>query len=166
MNKSKESKIFNKLNSSKFNFPVIILCVLVFFIGTNEAFTYTKNNVYFEFGGDAFLGSINYEKLLNSKLYLRTGLMVWNNQDRNSSGTETSNIFLLGAGYIYRLKNNSNLEIGLTVSERNSNTVFTVPVGYRYQPKNSGFMFRITVVPFFSQEGLMPWGGISLGYTF
>ncbi len=39
--------------------------------------------------------------------------------------------------------------------------------GYRYQPLNSGFVFRFTWTPAITNEGFFPaWFGFSLGYGF
>lgn len=144
---------------------VLLLMMAVLFT-EHKAYAGFPSNLYLEIGGDAFVGSINVEKLLDRNTYLRAGATGWKRPARNESGYELKSTFLFGAGYLFKLKGNSRIEAGLTVSRRNSATVFTVPVGYRYQPEKSGFIFRLTFVPFVSQEGLLPWIGISLGRTF
>lgn len=39
-------------------------------------------------------------------------------------------------------------------------------VGYRFQPQDGGFRFSIGVTPVFGRFGVLPWAGLSLGYTF
>lgn len=42
----------------------------------------------------------------------------------------------------------------------------TATIGYRYQPANSGLNYRIAFVPIIYDQGILPIGGISVGYTF
>jgi hypothetical protein len=44
--------------------------------------------------------------------------------------------------------------------------VATASIGYRYQPEHKGINFRIAFVPILYDEGIIPAGGISVGYTF
>jgi hypothetical protein len=44
--------------------------------------------------------------------------------------------------------------------------VATGSIGYRYQPEHKGLNFRIAFVPILYDEGVIPAGGISVGYTF
>jgi hypothetical protein len=71
-----------------------------------------------------------------------------------------------------------NLELGigvipLTVSiggdsglKRGTAVFGTATLGYRFQPLDGGFMFRIGLTPFFNSGGAVPSGGLSLGYAF
>jgi len=42
----------------------------------------------------------------------------------------------------------------------------TSTFGYRYQPADGGFLFRIGLTPFYSDGRPQIWGGLSLGYAF
>jgi hypothetical protein len=44
--------------------------------------------------------------------------------------------------------------------------VATGSIGYRYQPEQKGISFRVAFVPILYDEGIIPAGGISVGYTF
>ena len=44
--------------------------------------------------------------------------------------------------------------------------VATGSIGYRYQPDHKGLTFRVVFVPILYDEGIIPAGGISVGYTF
>ena len=44
--------------------------------------------------------------------------------------------------------------------------IATASIGYRYQPEHKGINFRIAFVPILYDEGIIPAGGISVGYTF
>jgi hypothetical protein len=41
--------------------------------------------------------------------------------------------------------------------------VGTGVLGYRYQPEDGGFMFRVGFTPLFNDKAFLPWGGLSLG---
>ena len=42
----------------------------------------------------------------------------------------------------------------------------TATAGYRFQPNDGGFVFRIGFTPLFGSTGFLPWAGLSLGYSF
>lgn len=42
----------------------------------------------------------------------------------------------------------------------------TAALGYRYQRPGGGFVFRVGLTPLFGPGGILPWGGLSLGYSF
>ena len=44
--------------------------------------------------------------------------------------------------------------------------IATATIGYRYQPTHKGINFRIAFTPILYDEGIVPAGGISVGYTF
>jgi hypothetical protein len=44
--------------------------------------------------------------------------------------------------------------------------VATGSIGYRYQPDQKGISFKVEFVPIMYNEGVIPAGGISIGYTF
>ena len=44
--------------------------------------------------------------------------------------------------------------------------VATGSIGYRYQPEQKGISFRVAFTPILYDEGVIPAGGISVGYTF
>jgi hypothetical protein len=44
--------------------------------------------------------------------------------------------------------------------------VATGSIGYRYQPEQKGISFRVAFTPILYDEGIIPAGGISVGYTF
>lgn len=47
-----------------------------------------------------------------------------------------------------------------------SGIVSTLTLGFRLQPEDGGFNFRVAATPFYGPEGVFPYGGISFGYTF
>jgi hypothetical protein len=161
-----------------------------------------KNTCYFEIMGSAFYYSINYERIFSKKenlqFMMRLGLSVipYTFDYRKNTYTLPITISaLLG-------KRKSKLELGLGVAcyfdpasiyttqtlrdnyQWDGYHIYSPPfevfpnliVGYRYQPKYSGFMFRIAFTPFlnriepryrnFDNTLIIPFGGISIGYAF
>lgn len=74
--------------------------------------------------------------------------------------------FEIGAGATYanlhdKYKSNSDF-----LSFDNDDTVIgTLTFGYRYQPEDSGFNFRVAFNPLFNSNSFVPFIGISFGYT-
>lgn len=68
-----------------------------------------------------------------------------------------------GATFLHSTGNNT----GKTWSfDKITGFVATGSVGYRYQPEQKGISFKIEFVPIMYNEGVIPAGGISIGYTF
>lgn len=53
-------------------------------------------------------------------------------------------------------------------AKRKSLAIIDTFIGYRFQKKDGGLMFRIGATPFFviSERAFVPWGGLSFGYNF
>lgn len=68
-----------------------------------------------------------------------------------------------GATFLHSTGNNT----GKTWSfDKITGFVATGSVGYRYQPEQKGISFKVEFVPIMYNEGVIPAGGISIGYTF
>jgi hypothetical protein len=140
------------------------------------------NSLYLELGGSGLLWSANYDRMFGEYLSLRVGV----------EGLEFDPLCdcksfffvvpvtasaLVGPGaHKLELGLGATTFIGTTDSTgyRPTPTVWATGVfGYRYAPKQSGFMFRATFTPVFgylssrgAQPIAFPWGGISVGYQF
>ena len=78
----------------------------------------------------------------------------------------------------YAGEGNSKLELGAGMTfvtgtvdwfgmkESGSIVVGNFNIGYRYQPVDGGFFFRIGFTPQFTFEGIQAWGGLGIGATF
>jgi hypothetical protein len=78
---------------------------------------------------------------------------------------EHSSLFQVGGGATFLRSTGNNT--GKTWSfDKITGFVATGSVGYRYQPEQKGLSFKIEFVPILYDEGLIPAGGISVGYTF
>jgi hypothetical protein len=68
-----------------------------------------------------------------------------------------------GATFLHSTGNNT----GKTWSfDKITGFVATGSIGYRYQPDQKGISFKVEFVPIMYNEGVIPAGGISIGYTF
>ncbi|MDB5024672.1 MAG: hypothetical protein JWP78_2427 [Mucilaginibacter sp.] len=78
---------------------------------------------------------------------------------------EHSSMFEVGAGTTFLSSRGDNK--GKTWEfDKITGFVATGSIGYRYQPQHKGINFRLAFVPILYDEGIIPAGGISVGYTF
>jgi len=131
------------------------------------------NSFYFEAGGNAVVASFNYDRLFGESFAGRVGLGGIGNEYGGGVvavpmtlsrllGTGAHK-FELGAGAIYARE--------YWFWEVNNYLSLTGIVGYRYQPKTKGGVFRVGFTPIFGfnpEEGVLffPWGGVSFGVAF
>ena len=140
-----------------------------------------KNSIFFELYGSAFLYSINYERIFYLKsenIYVgRAGAFIFPLVEEGNGPWYSIPLTinkLIGTS-------NHKLEIGIgeliTIAKTNDgtktnlNSVTNVILGYRYQPKNSGLLFRLSYTPWISNDDFPDFegshrGGVSLGYSF
>ncbi len=131
-----------------------------------------NNTIYLEGGGPGGFYSINFERRI-SDFGVRVGFSYFS----NSNFKVTS--FPLGFNYIGVGGQSSHLELGATATlaifegtglfTDGTSTVAVLGsgiIGYRYQPADGGFNFRIGAAPLLGNFGLQPWGYISFGGTF
>ena len=137
-----------------------------------------KNAIYFEGLGVGGFYSINYERLINTNTSLSIGYSSWT---ITILGTDS----FMGIPIIFHYfpgEQNSKLEFGIGLEfqqmknggwfggagSNNSDVRFFCAFGYRYQPLNGGFQYRVVVYPFVgsSQPPVIILIGISLGYCF
>ena len=128
------------------------------------------NAVFVEFLGQGIFLTANYERMLFTttphNIALRAGFGVWGWMGDSgiivpvdASYLSGSNHKLeLGIGYVFITGNNS--------LDNLSNGAFTTLIGYRYQPIDGGFVFRIGFTPLRGAKKMEPWVGLSLGYAF
>ncbi len=124
----------------------------------------SRSTVFIELGGTGVLGSVNYEHLVTDWLGLRAGFV---------SDLRTVTIVPMTANFLIGSSIEHKLELGIGVSTVITPDAMPVPlwtggIGYRYHPALSGFLFRAAFTPLYGsaiQGGILPWGGISVGYT-
>jgi hypothetical protein len=134
-----------------------------------------KNVVYVETLGNAVVLSVNYERMMRNYLAVRVGvnaLGVVIHEDGAStlivpvmltylSGLGSSRAeFSLGARFAA-----GDLDVGR--ADMDLDGVYpTATLGYRFQPREGGFVARAGFTPVLSGDGVWPWIGFSFGYAF
>lgn len=77
-----------------------------------------------------------------------------------------SSFLELGAGTTFLNSTGTNQGNSKWEFDKVTGFIGTATIGYRYQPRAKGLNFRIAFVPILYDEGLIPAGGVSVGYTF
>jgi hypothetical protein len=78
---------------------------------------------------------------------------------------EHSSMFEFGAGTTF-LNSTGDSKGKTWAFDKITGFVATGSIGYRYQPEHKGINFRLVFTPILYDEGVIPAGGISVGYTF
>ena len=130
---------------------------------------FRHHSIYLELGGNSVLYSLNYDYSLSlsegAKLALGAGLGLYS-IDSYSDGpfpTKANLFFFTPEANILFGKNSHHFETGASL------LLFQIPalrIGYRYQPRKGGFLFRAGFTPFVVGMSFIPWGGVSFGYSF
>ena len=130
-----------------------------------------RNAVYVEALGNGLVYSLNYEREVAPRWWLRLGA-GWVGSGgafpvtaSYLAGTAPHHLEI-GAGPLLVVWPDFGDEAGDLGSTGGTSLLGTGTVGYRYQPQEGGLMFRIGATPVFSLEGLLVWAGVSLGYAF
>ncbi len=138
-----------------------------------------RNALYVELGGAGLFYSINYDRHLVGGLHLRGGYATLSNNYwlngrvhmvpvQLAFVSNATHALELGAGATFVKDNGaSGLELDTKNDTSNSEIAASFVVGYRYQPIEHGFLFRVGFTPFVGSNGrFLPFGGISFGYAF
>lgn len=152
-------------------------------LAQNKISNYSRNAVYIEGLGSGIAYSINYEYRITEQIGLRAGFSFWSTTPIFfSSGKSTFTEFPLMVNYFVG-HHRDNLELGLGMvigfsstkgklfwgknfNSKDNFSIGTATIGYRMEPNDGGFMFRVAFTPFFTFKNIWPSGGISLGYAF
>lgn len=169
-------------------FQTIVLAAIVFTFICAEPFAqqgFTRplkqNQLYLELGGNGFIYSVNYERLLSKSFSIRGGIgytptLIVADGDyffipvtgSLLAGSETSKLEL-GLGVTYFSGKVKKIFIYEVDSETESRLVFNGILGYRYV-SSGGFIFRVAFTPFYNPDNensnFLPWGALSFGYAF
>lgn len=165
----------------------LALCVLMA-VATNSRAEEAANTIHFELLGNGLLYSINYDRLFSHNFAGRVGWMYFSGDATSDDPSDpkvtvTMNLVPITGSYLGG-PGNHRLEVGggpvlaflsadvedgvQGISASGLATIVTI-LGYRYQPMDGGFNFRIAFTPHIVINGdtpFLPWGGLSLGYTF
>jgi len=153
----------------------------LFFLVFNSAASaqFVRNSLYFELAGNGGLYSINYDRLFSENFGGRIGFSYIPKLEFIFSSVNDITIIPITLNYLTRSAHKLELGAGIAVIHISGGELFgfkadkgasgvvgTGTIGYRYQPQDGGFLFRIGFTPFFTPDGIKPFAGISLGTAF
>ena len=141
---------------------------------------FARNSIFVELLGNGGLYTLNYDHKFFDHVSARIGAEYISLTGSDTNVEDRVSIFLLPVMINYLVGNgNSRLELGAgailggvdaNVDNETVNGIgggsFTGTIGYRLQPRDGGFLFRIGFTPIVSSLGFYPWAGLSLGATF
>ncbi|MGZ3752309.1 MAG: hypothetical protein ACXVB0_00710 [Mucilaginibacter sp.] len=146
---------------------------------TTTAITEIKaQSVFLEVGGAGLAISGNYDTRLNKQ---RNGWGYRIGAGYFASGGNTvfsipfqinyligehSHMIEFGAGTTFLNSTGTNVGNSKWEFDKITGFIATATIGYRFQPAHSGINFRLAFVPILYDEGIIPAGGVSIGYTF
>lgn len=155
------------------NMKKILLVVTIVLLTNNVQSQTAAKSIYAELGGPSIAG-LNFDMRLNKKedgLGARVGIGGFKVDGEGAMffpvglnylfGKDQKNYFELGAGATFVNVSGNAIDGDL------STTFGHLSLGYRYQPKQGGFLFRAAVTPIFGKGFFVPYyAGISFGYKF
>jgi hypothetical protein len=143
----------------------------------NQSIEEIKNTIYLEVGGSAIVYSINYERRITDNLWWRLGASYV----PEAIALVEIVTFPIGISYLIG-KDDKHLELGFAVTPTYTNSDFFTDksnrkehgiiigpiIGYRFQPKRLDVIFKLAFTPLFTtfEAKFLPFGGLSLGYSF
>ena len=156
-----------------------IIIAGIFLFNTGQIFPQQHpNSLYLEVGGIGGLYSLNYDRLFTPNIGGRIGFSYFSfSSDNFFFPSVTMYMFPIALNY-FAGEGSSKFELGAGVTivtgtadwfgVKGSGTAIAgiINIGYRYQPPEGGFLFRIGLTPIVSSTGVHPWGGLSIGTAF
>jgi hypothetical protein len=155
---------------------IIILSIFLFYAGPAYPQQH-PNSIYLELLGSGGIYSINYDRLFTPNIGGRIGFSYLSFDQDVIIPEMTMYFFPLSFNYFVG-NGSSKLELGagmtivtghfdwFGVKGSGSIVIANLNIGYRYQPVDDGFVFRIGFIPVVTPKGVQPWGGLSLGSAF
>ena len=129
------------------------------------------HSVYLEIGGSSLFYSLNYDYTLRitNELNLAVG-SGFAYSPRSIADYQGYAFVIAPACNLLLGKSSHHVETGLALLSFGpvESTTLSARIGYRYQRPSGGFLFRIGDTPILmgGPEWIMPWAGVSFGYTF
>ncbi len=167
------NNIFSSLSNKSKIMKKILLFLTILFVTNNIQSQTAAKSIYAELGGPSIAG-INFDMRLNKK---EAGLGARVGMGGIIIDGEGALFFPVGLNYLFGKDQKNYFELGAgatlvsvtgDVIDGDLTTTFGhISFGYRYQPKQGGFLFRAAVTPIFGKGFFIPYyAGISFGYKF
>lgn len=153
-----------------------------FEVSANQKKSKFINSVYTEVGGAGIILSVNYDLIINERSVVRLGATPTMMLDRNSRNSRNSNDYnpykrIVGIFSYSRIfgSQSNKFETGLGfifgdqvdyLNEMGPPALF-FNFGYRFlSSESNGIAFKASFTPFVMNEKIIPWAGVSFGYSF
>jgi hypothetical protein len=163
-----------------FSPAVLIFLILINFHPSYAQRLLAPNSIYLELLGNGLLYSVNYDRMFNENFGARIGVTYF--PALTSFFNTVEDIFLMPVTlntFIGGENNKLEMGVGIVYLQLTASTIFseekqnvsgaaeTLTIGYRYQPRLGGFVFRVGFTPIFRfGKKFVPFGGISIGTSF
>lgn len=132
--------------------------------------SFCRDAVYIELAGAGGLYSLNFDYRITREAGFRVGLTSWS----DLTGLPVTANYLInwhahhieiGIGGIVGLATLGGQSF-VSGGQSTPQVIGTGTIGYRYQPDDGGFVFRIDYTPFLQPKLFYSWAGVSFGYAF
>jgi hypothetical protein len=140
------------------------------------------NAVFLELFGNGGLWSVNYDRKLNETFSVRGGYTNWSSIELGDQPTKNYRFYLAMLNALFRnAPHRLELGVGVRVGsydfpefaspKRYAVSKLTSTVGYRYQPRTPGWIFRLGMIPEYTLHGYAEKNvffsiGVSIGHGF
>ena len=134
---------------------------------------YPQNLIHFELGGNSGYLSLNYDRLISRKFFIRIGYGAWGVDE---PGAEFAGAPVLLLMLNYFIENEIELGVGKLIHLRKADYIYdnsesfviTTRLAIRYRPHTGGFSYAFAYTPFFNfiPVSMRHSFGISFGYSF
>ncbi len=160
---------------------VYFICIIMLLF--NRFAKSQQNVLYLEAGGVGLYGSLNYERLFNidTKMQLAARLGISSYRLKDYTNTFNPDVLIpIGVSGLYG-KHDHRLELGVgevvtsivefggvdwTPKRKTHRHIYSA-IGYRYQKRQKGIMFRFFYLPVLEfNKHMRSWGGCAIGYVF
>lgn len=137
---------------------------------TQDAEPLARTAGYVELLGNGLIYSVNLDRRFTERWSGRVGLAAFGGAavpvTANYLAGSGSHHLEAGAGPLFLyFPENSDPNDEFADIEGGTGVLGTATLGYRYQPRAGGFVFRIGFTPVFGPGGVLPWAGISFGFA-
>jgi hypothetical protein len=157
----------------------MIMMFVLGLVGGAKSQTFSPNAVFLEAFGQGLLYSVNYDHRFTEHTGARIGATYFRWSESRESPRTVAAVPILGEWFIGSRGRYLELAAGVLIAHgrlisqlsalhRDGDLVIvaTGAIGLRYQPSDSGLIFRLTAVPFVDRDDVLLWPGLSLGYAF
>ncbi len=127
------------------------------------------NIFYAELFGNGFFSSLNYERVVSKYFSIRLAMAIIFSSSSSNSGSHTDfGVFpFMMVNFLLNIHGNNYFEFGAGSFVFFEAFFPDFAIGYRYSVKEGGFFFSLTFdIVSVTENKMIPWGGIGVGFSF